>query len=278
MRVQRDILTIVSDSHIGSTVGLCCPQVELDDGGTYYASKAQRWLYDNWNDFWTLSRSFKPTGGGARYAIVNGDSRDRPHHATTQLITHNTETIGRVALEIFDEGMRRERFRFFTRGTAAHVGDAGKEEEGLARELDCIKDPDTNSYSWWVLPLEIQGILFTISHHGSSGGREWTRANNANVLAAETELYYAEHGERCPNYIIRSHTHRFSDSGLNYRTRAIFTPAWQLCTSYSHAKFTDKIADIGGLVFVIENGVVQVVAKRYYAPRRSPWSTESLKA
>jgi len=47
-RRKRDtvIVAVVADTHPNSTVGLCPPEVELDDGGTYHASKAQRWLWE----------------------------------------------------------------------------------------------------------------------------------------------------------------------------------------------------------------------------------------
>ena len=42
--VQRRMknLLFLGDTHIGSTVALCKPTVDLDDGGTYHASRAQR--------------------------------------------------------------------------------------------------------------------------------------------------------------------------------------------------------------------------------------------
>ena len=46
------VIGIVSDVHAGSAVALCPPQVPLDDGGMYCASKAQSWLWENWGDFW----------------------------------------------------------------------------------------------------------------------------------------------------------------------------------------------------------------------------------
>ena len=46
------LLRITSDLHAGSTVAICPPRVQLDDGGEYHASKAQRWLWERWKDFW----------------------------------------------------------------------------------------------------------------------------------------------------------------------------------------------------------------------------------
>ena len=45
------ILRVTSDLHAGSTVALCPPKVQLDDGGKYEASKAQLWLWECWLDF-----------------------------------------------------------------------------------------------------------------------------------------------------------------------------------------------------------------------------------
>ncbi len=45
-------LAVIADTHINSTVGLVRPQINLDDGGTYKASRAQRRLWDYWLEYW----------------------------------------------------------------------------------------------------------------------------------------------------------------------------------------------------------------------------------
>ena len=46
-------VVVTSDHHIGSTVGLCPPEVYLDDGGEYKQTKLQAEAWKFWDkDFW----------------------------------------------------------------------------------------------------------------------------------------------------------------------------------------------------------------------------------
>jgi hypothetical protein len=41
-------ILVISDTHINSTVALCKPSVQLDDGQEVKISRAQRWFWENW--------------------------------------------------------------------------------------------------------------------------------------------------------------------------------------------------------------------------------------
>ena len=47
-----DRIAIVSDLHICSTLGLCPPKINLDEGGTYIYSPLQKIIWTYWLDFW----------------------------------------------------------------------------------------------------------------------------------------------------------------------------------------------------------------------------------
>ena len=49
---EVEVVAVVSDLHINSTVGLCPGPVPLDDGGTHQPSKEQRALLRCWNEYW----------------------------------------------------------------------------------------------------------------------------------------------------------------------------------------------------------------------------------
>jgi hypothetical protein len=49
------LLVLTGDLHVNSTVALCPPTVELDDGGTYHHSRTQAWIWNRWIDFWALA-------------------------------------------------------------------------------------------------------------------------------------------------------------------------------------------------------------------------------
>ena len=84
---MKHIVVCVGDTHCGSTVGLCPPEgLELDDGGMYEPNKAQRWLWDNWEQAWAEIKSIKRKNKKAKlHLIFNGDLIDGDHHRTAQI-------------------------------------------------------------------------------------------------------------------------------------------------------------------------------------------------
>ena len=153
---------------------------------------------------------------------------------------------------------------YFVRGTSSHTGKAGSMEEAIANDVtNAVPDDETGTSSWWHLPLSVDGVLFDIAHHGTLGLRPWTRPNSVNRLATETIVSYAESGRRPPAVVIRSHRHVYADSYNNYSVRAIQTPAWQIATEYVHRIAPGALADIGGLIFVCDNGTYDANVVRY---------------
>ena len=271
-RSRRDVLAVIGDTHIGSTTALCPHSVELDDGGVYHASKGQQWLWSCWQDFWAQARATKPAGGGVRYVVHLGDVVEGDHHNTSAIISRNPVTMLRLASEIL-EPVRKWSDRFFVlRGTEAHAGEAGQWDEILADDLEAERCPATNTASWWHLGLAIGGVLFDFAHHPPSNpGRAWTRAGASAVLAFSTFAEYAESGENVPDFAVRGHIHRFTDSGWTYRTRGVTAPAWQLSTPFAARRWPGHLAHIGGLLFSIENNSAQLRAVRYTPERSEPW-------
>src|SRR3990170_2975099 len=160
------ILAVVSDTHINSSVGLSPLSVNLDDGGTYHASKGQRWLWHNWLDFWQSVGECvtKHTQGKDKPNVwtvfngdlVEGDGKNRSH----QLITHNDTTAMRIALDAIQPALEASERVFVIRGTAAHVGLSASLEEKIAIDIEAVKCKETDTYSWWTLLLDCDGVLF----------------------------------------------------------------------------------------------------------------------
>jgi hypothetical protein len=273
MKVRRDILTVIADTHIGHSTGLVCPDVQLDNGDLHTQSVAQAWTWQKWQEFWEYSYSLKPSGSGKCYLIILGDASDRPgQHQSGEYWTMNEAIVHRAAIDILAPHVQRHDHTFMLRGTQPHVGAEAEDEECLASELGCERNKERGTYSWWDLPLRIQDETFHFAHFTNMGSREWTRANAVNQLAAEAILDYAKFGETPPHFIVRAHVHRYSDSFQNYPIRAITAPAWQLKSSYVKRKSPMKRSDIGGMVFVVESGSeTQVIVKRYYALRHGYW-------
>ena len=265
------ILAVVGDTHINSSVGLSPLTINLDDGGTYRASKGQRWLWYNWLDYWQSVTDLVTKHEGAKVwtvfngDLVEGDGKNRSH----QLITQNDTTVMSMALDAIRPALEASDRLFVVRGTAAHVGLSASLEEKVAIDIEAVKCKETDTYSWWKLLLDCDGVLFDITHHGNVGRLPWTKSNPLNVLASRLIMDYA--GYRLPQVAIRSHNHIYVETYNNFPVRVIAAPAWQLKTEYTHRLGVVEAADIGGAIFVCDGGNYDCIIKRYKPDRQRPY-------
>src|SRR5512139_2836879 len=98
------LLVVISDLHINSTVAVCPPTVNLDDGGSYHATPAQRWLWECWKDAW---RKIREQAAGRRVVLlINGDLGELDtKRRSNQLITVNKSTIQSIILETLEPAL-----------------------------------------------------------------------------------------------------------------------------------------------------------------------------
>ena len=250
------VVAVVSDLHSGSTVGLCPPIINLDDGGTYRAGHHQVWLWHCWKDFCKKARRRAKKQGGKFVAIVNGDATEGNHHHTRAVIGSGNETLQmRIAEANLGKLLEHADAAYFTRGTPAHVGGQSKLEEKIADNWTNVIRHSEAAATWWHLRLDVNGTLFDVAHHGSVGRLHWTKANSLGKIATTAIMQAHESGQRPANVVIRSHLHQYVDTGNNYRTiRVIGTPAWQLITGFVHRISPGSLADVGGLIFTCYPG------------------------
>ena len=274
---NKTILAIVADTHIGSTVALCPPVVNLDDGGTYRASRFQHWLWECWKDYWGQVKKAKSTDNRL-IVVVNGDAVELDaKRRSTQLITTNRANVLSMAVDtlapMYDATPDEV---IFVRGTAAHTGKSGSGEESLAADLGAKKSP-YGTYTWWEVLAKIGGVQFDISHHGRMGRLPWSEKNSLHRLAREVQLAYLDRGQRPPDVVVRSHNHRWGDTYDNEPVRVISTPAWQLKTEFGYRIGSTRPADIGGLLFVLDgSGAVPYDTKIIYPYRRGAFKVYTI--
>jgi len=255
------VLAHVSDVHAGSTIALCQTKVALDDGGSYEASKAQRWLWQNWVAYWDEVKRACIKRKAPLYIVFNGDLVEGNHHGTTQILSGNPNAQAAVvnAAMAIPLALNPDKL-FFVRGTEAHVGASASAEEriadGLRRDKRPVQgDPDTGTASWWHLRLQVYNTLIDVAHHGRTGQREHTRASAAALQAHDILLSHVKKGHRPPDLCLRAHNHKFNDSFDACQVRVASSGAWQLATAHVHKIATDSLADIGGhIVTVDEDG------------------------
>lgn len=233
-------LIVVSDLHCGCRYGLCPPEVQLDDAAIYRHSPMQADIWKRWKIFW--GKWVPKVTRSEPYAVVlNGDAIDGVHHNAATQISHNLTDQARIAKEVLRPVIKACEGRYYhLRGTEAHVGASGQQEERLAEELRAIPDKE-GRYARWELWIEIGGGikavngLIHISHHiGTSG------ALASEVVAIHKELEQAfveaaRWNNRHPDVIVRSHRHRNAETRIqtaNGWATACTTPGWQAKTPF----------------------------------------------
>jgi hypothetical protein len=269
------VIACTSDLHCGSTVGLCPPEgVRLDDDATYHPSKAQQWIWHNWeSEFWKDVREIRDDLKAELRWINNGDASDGDHHHTSQIISRNPEQQKYVWDRVSGvPSILKPEYMYLVRGTEAHVGPSGATEEAWARSLKAERNPVTRTHSWWQLRFEVYGKIFDFQHHGRMGQRPWTKGNVVGNLAAQIFYEYASRGHRHPDFAIRSHLHTYFDTYDAHPTRVIATPAWQLKNAYAHKVVPEALSDIGGIIIVVyPDGRTEVRPKIYRADLPPMW-------
>jgi len=276
MTEQRPTLVVVvADLHTNSTIGLCMPRVDLDDGGIYTASKAQRdYLLRNWRRFWRDVAEMRDEANAERVVVVvAGDWADDNRHSKAQLVTVNRSVIVREAVRVLEPAREIADDLLIVRGTEAHSGQSGELEETAAEMIGATPDPATGQFSHWFLLTEIDGVLFDIAHHPpTSGRRPWTKGPAAARASAILRAQYLEEGARVPDVAIRGHVHYYQPGPREPAPEFFYLPPWQLCTAFGHRIGAGgRIEPVGGLLFLCHDGEYQFKPLRYPARRARPW-------
>jgi len=266
---------IISDLHAGCRLGLCPPTpILLDDGGTYSASPLQLSMWNMWEEFWSewVPRVCRKE---AYHVVINGDALDGVHHNSTTQISHNLGDQAKIAEAIlkpvFEKCRSMGGTSYMIRGTEAHGGKSGVEEERLAKTLEAKPDRAGRHarYELWLRVGGPAGALCHILHHIGSTG---SSAHEASAVNAELTAEYVEAarwGKSPPDWVIRSHRHRCIvvdiDTARGYGG-SIVTPGWQAKTPFAFKVAGARLAEpqFGGIL--IRHGDEE----HYY--RRRVWS------
>ena len=249
-------LIVISDLHCGCRMGLCPPTpIPLDDGGTYQASKLQKKLWGWWVAFW--GKWVPRVTKGEPYAVlVNGDSLDGVHHNSTTQISHNLSDQAFIAETILRPVVKRCGGRFYMiRGTEAHVGKSGVEEERLAKSLGAVHNEQGQyaRFELWARVGPKHCLVHALHHIGTTGSSAYeTSAPHKELVNAFTQA--ALEGTEPPMVIVRSHRHchvktekKTEKKGYAY---SLVTPGWQLKTPFAFkiAGARQAQPEIGGVL------------------------------
>lgn len=267
---QRPIVVWCSDLHVNDLSSLCPPHFRRDEGSEHVFSPQISKLWDAWLDAWSVVKKMHRQ----TIVIFGGefgelDAKSRSNH----LITHNRAEIKNAVMDTLDIPLKVASAVIVLRGTEAHSDKEGNFDEDIAKDISgvtVIGNEETGEMSRWVAREKIGGKVFNLAHHVSMGGLPWTEKNAANKLASIVKNECMDWGEPLPDWVMRGHVHRVSDSGLNYfPMRAVTAPCWSLDNPYIHRIGQgNRKPEIGLLVVDTETNDVKWVR---YEVKRIPY-------
>jgi hypothetical protein len=279
MANKDTVIALISDIHAGSYLSVCPPHWNLTEGGTYHASPAQMILYRQWVESAKKARDLLTEGRERKrlVLILNGEPIDNNHHGTAQLVTILAKEQTNMAVSLLDEWMQIAGYTpqqgdcmYLVRGTSAH--ERGEHIDQLGRDFDGVVPvrPDTTStlkdgrYHWQKLNRRVNGVLFSIAHHGfRRGSRAWTKENSITYALKSMYFNNLDYGLPIPQYVIRSHNHVYTFSEYHGRQADMWgciTPCWQLKTNFGNmVAANEDINTIGTIFFdVTKSGASKV--------------------
>lgn len=255
-------ILVLSDTHVGSTVGVWPGEHRVEGGGTYRANEYQQWLHRCWRDMLKEAKRRRPD-----VLVLNGDIIQGTNPRDGQLITNKTDIQQAAAYELLAPLRACCGRMYYVRGTEWHEGKAAEFVEALAQNLDATRDPASGQWSWWELYLRAGDDVLHFAHHIGTSSVPWYEATvplrDALMQLAELNRFF---GSTAPNLrlMVRSHRHRYIHVSAPPDLQALVTPAWQLKTAFAHKKASAMLPQIG-YVWIEADGGDLVVKPRIYA-------------
>lgn len=259
-RITR--IVVLSDLHVGSTVGLWPGKHRVEGGGSYETNVYQRWLHECWQTAVEQIAQIRPKP----IVVLNGDEIQGVNMRDGQLVTNKIDIQVDAALNLLEPVRRAAKKLYVIRGTEWHVGKAAEYVEHLAQLLKAEKDPASDQWSWWELYLDIGGPVIHFAHHVGVSSVPWYEATvplrDTLMLLAELWRFFGQAG---PNVraVVRSHRHRCIHIDVPPGIHVVVTPAWQLKTAFLYKKSSSMLPQIG-YVILEWDGFDLLVRKRIF--------------
>jgi hypothetical protein len=195
-------------------------------------------VYGLWREFWA---SWVPSVVRKEPwdLVHNGDAIDGVHHNSTTQISHNIQDqllIAQTIMAPVVAACRKSGGHYYhIRGTEAHVGQSAQYEEMLAQHLHATPNTE-RQFARYDLWKRVGGALVHLLHHV---GTTASAAHESSAVNAELTASYVEAarwGHRPPDFIVRSHRHRFIAVDMDTARglgAAVVTPGWQGKTPFT---------------------------------------------
>lgn len=256
-RLEALPVVAVSDLHIGCELALMPREGWMRDSRNLVTpSTMQSILADWWDEAW---RWVNKETGGKFDVVVNGDIVEGTHHKATTPWTANHNTQRACAAHILTPVRDMARRLYVIRGTEAHVGSSGEDEEAIAESIVADRPDKGGTWSQYEMFYRVGDHLAHFAHHIGTAASPFTETS---ALLREQVGGYVEAGrwgDEPAAVYVRSHRHICSGIWHPSRhgiTSTVTTPAWQLKTPYVHRISARMSQPQIGLVLILvgDNG------------------------
>ena len=156
------VLIVVSDQHVNSTLGLWPPDVIDSEGTPRPQNKFQGWLWECWLDFCHWTKQFENA-----IIVDNGDILHGIHPTKdSQIVTTNPAVMHEAAIKVLEPLLESKSALYFVKGTEWHDNIGGSDLEMLAAHFDAVQSPHTGMRSvlGFATRSRREALLFHASH------------------------------------------------------------------------------------------------------------------
>lgn len=209
----------MSDTHAGSALGLCNPDVELDveNGCGKSPNLAEGQLY-LWNDVYlTAIDSIKSLAGKDKIVLLHlGDVTQGSKFPQEMMGGDSLANQISIGESIFDPWLHLKSLSAIriAKGTGVHSYEGGSSEVIVGHLLEQNVDTRVAYHGL----LDVGGCKIDYAHHGPSvGNYQWTKGNVARGYLRNTMLSALVAGEIPPQIVLRGHYHSFLKEFLYMR-------------------------------------------------------------
>lgn len=261
MKTTSKLVLVISDLHVGSTVGLWPKGFVSNEGNPIGQNKFQEWLWECWEDMLVWAQ--KTIGKDQFDVVVNGDLVDGIHHRTLQVMTPDVSDQTDAVRQVLGFLAETSNKLHIIKGTECH---SRNDEIRLGRALGATKDPANNQNAWDNLDLDVGGTLYNFAHHISATARTYLEASAHSIMLGNMSHARARVGKPVPKVMVRAHRHRHGiwDDGNQI---SVITGAWQGLTRYGYRVVPDAIPQPSAVIFDhrgLEKGELPLIHRRVY--------------
>lgn len=266
--MKRKIAVAISDTHGGHRLGLCSPNVLLNDNvngqlRTYspQLSYTQQFMYDSYIEW---QKEIMALAGKDDVIVIHDGDPTHGKASFLELMTSklaDQELIAQANMESWLQYKNVKAMRFGV-GTGIHELGEGSSSEIIANALSG-KYPKVDIKVVYHGLLNFDGFTIDYAHHGPFiGSRTWLKGNELRYYLRSIMMSEIMEGRTPPNLILRGHYHVYhrefleiKANGNVYESWAILLPGFTFKDDYTRRATKSEFKQtIGMVAFEIIDG------------------------